>query len=141
MNELTKEVTGGGMVGEKVWICHYLRPDLDKKPLRNLPPTECIVFSNDDLPKNKRVYYSSCHYRPAGKDGKAKSKVISPVDNTGFRSRSGNLLFTFNDKQDCIDSWNKQIEEAETRFKEHFEFKRLQLKSEIQKLKDMRVSK
>jgi len=97
---------------KKVKMCHYLRPDLAKKALRNVPPTEVKVFSNDDLPKNKTVYYSKCHFRPVSKSGKITSRIISPVDNTGFRQRPGNPLFIFNNERECQVEWNKQIDKA-----------------------------
>ena len=50
----TKEVRDGKHTGKEVWVCHYLRPDLDKKALRNVPPTKALIKSNDELPKTKR---------------------------------------------------------------------------------------
>jgi hypothetical protein len=108
----TSEVREGSHNGETVWICHYLRPDLAKKALRNLPPTEVIVRCNSELPKNKRVYYSISHFSPIGKSGQPLSKVISPVDNTGYRMISGNELFVFSTKAECIEEWNNQVGEA-----------------------------
>lgn len=105
----TKEVRDGKHVGEKVWICHYHRPDEQKKPLRNIPPTEVVVVDNDELPKNKKVYYSESHFRPLNKKGAVMSRIISPVDNTGFRMRCGNELFVFTTEQECISEWNEQI--------------------------------
>lgn len=107
----TKEIRDGDRVGDIVWICHYNRPDLDKKPLRNLPPTQALIKSNEDLPKNKRVYYSQNHFVVIGKKGKQTSKIISPVDNTGFRSRCGNELYVFTTESECIHEWNKQLDE------------------------------
>lgn len=106
----TKEVMEGSHVGRSVWICHYDRPDVDKKPLRSVPPTKCIITSNEDLPEGKTVYYSKCHFRPLGKNGEALSRVVSPVDNTGFRTRSGGKLNVFDNEADCIDQWNADID-------------------------------
>jgi len=114
----TSKIRDGEMIGEIVWICHYNRPDLDKKPLRNVPPTKVLVRSNDELPKNKRVYYSGTHFSPIGKSGKATAKVISPVDNTGYRSLCGNELFVFTTEEECIEEWNKQIDECGLRLDE-----------------------
>lgn len=108
-----QSIMNGNCVGNTVWICHYLRPDLGKKPLRNLPPTKVIVCSNDELPSNKTIYYSKNHFRPFLKSGEpSSSKFISPVDNTGFRQRSGNTLFVFNNENECDVEWNKQIDEV-----------------------------
>ncbi len=104
-------IQNGTWDGRHVWVCHYNRPDLQKKPLRNLPPTKVLVVSNDDLPDNKTVYYSQSHFRPFNKKGVPKAQIISPVDNTGFRSRQGNPVHVFDNEQDCIDSWNDQIDE------------------------------
>jgi len=107
----TQKVMNGAHIGEIVWICHYHRPDMNKKPLRNIPPTRVIVRSNDDLPKNKTIYYSYTHFCPINESGKRLSKFISPVDNTGFRSKSGTPLYIFDDEQECNDKWNSQIED------------------------------
>lgn len=106
----TSEVRDGKHNGKTVWICHYNRPDLEKKALRNIPPTKVLICSNDELPKNKTVYYSVSHFRPIGKTGKPGSKVISPVDNTGYRMRSGNELFVFESEEECKASWNYQLQ-------------------------------
>lgn len=105
----TKEIMDGGHIGKIVWICHYNRPDMNKKALRNVPPTEVIVRSNEELPKNKTVYYSENHFSPIKADGKPASKVISPVDNTGYRSLSGNPLYVFDNEDECNAMWNTQL--------------------------------
>lgn len=105
----TKSMRNGEIDGKIVWICHYNRPDLSKKPLRNIPPTRVLVCSNSELPKNKRVYYSESHFRPINKDGKPTSRIISPVDNTGYRMYCGNELFVFENESDCIKCWNDQL--------------------------------
>ena len=107
----TSDIRDGKHIGEIVWICHYNRPDLNKKALRNVPPTKVIVVDNDVLPNNKRVYYSLTHFIPLNKDDKPLKKVISPVDNTGFRTRSGNELYVFTDEEECIQEWNNQLVE------------------------------
>lgn len=37
------------------------------------------------------------------------AKVISPVDNTGFRGRSGATLYVFDNEAECITAWNEQL--------------------------------
>ena len=106
----TKEVRDGKHTGKEVWICHYLRPDLDKKALRNVPPTKVLIRNNDELPKNKTVYYSGDHFAPINKSGKVLAKVISPVDNTGYRMRAGNELYVFTEENECITAWNEQVD-------------------------------
>ena len=106
----TKVIRDGGNIGDVVWICHYNRPDLHKKPLRNLPPMQVVVTDNSILPKNKTVYYSDTHFAPLNKKGEPTKKVISPVDNTGWRSLCGNELFVFTTEEECNAEWNKQIQ-------------------------------
>jgi len=60
----TKEVRDGKLDGEIVWICHYHRPYLRKKPLRNVPPTKVLIRPLSDLPENKTVYYSHSFFSP-----------------------------------------------------------------------------
>ena len=98
MKILTSDVRDGKHDGDIVWICHYNQPDLNKKPLRNVKPTRCIVCSNDEPPKNKTVYYSNSHFKTLSKHGAKLSQVISPVDNTGYRCHIGNELFVFDSK-------------------------------------------
>jgi len=105
----TSTIQDGSSNGKTVWICHYNRPDLHKKPLRNVPPTKVLVVSNDELPDNKRIYYSKSHFRPFSKSGKTLTRKISPVDNTGYRACQGNPLHVFDNEQECIDAWNKQL--------------------------------
>ena len=111
----TKEVRDGLHNGKYFWICHYNQPDLNKKPLRNIPPTKALVCSNEDLPKNKRVYYSESHFKEIGKNGKPKSRVISPVDNTGYRSYCGNELYVFESESECRAQFSEQVKEVISR--------------------------
>jgi hypothetical protein len=60
---------------------------------------------------DKKVYYSKSFFSPIGKSGKPLSKVIAPMDNTGFRSNPGNPLLVFEHEQECVESWNRQIKE------------------------------
>jgi len=105
----TKTVRNGELDGKVVWICHYNRPDMDKKALRNIPPTKVIIRSNDELPKNKKIYYSRSHFCPVNKKGLPLAKVISPVDNTGDRNIPGNELFVFENEDECKREWNDQL--------------------------------
>lgn len=104
-----EDLKNGKLDGQKVWVCHYNQPDLDKKPLRNLPPTEVLICPNSDLPENKRIYYSESHMRPVGKNGQTTSKILSPVDNTGWRSNPGNPVYVFDNEAECIQEWNAQL--------------------------------
>lgn len=46
------------VIGKDVWICDYRINDPNNKPIRNVQPKMVRVFNNDNLPKNKNVYYS-----------------------------------------------------------------------------------
>jgi hypothetical protein len=104
----TKEVRDGMHNGKVVWICHYNQPDLNKRPLRNVPPTKVLVRDNSEA--NKRIFYSKSHFAKLGKGGKTTSVIISPVDNTGYRSLAGNELFVFDCESECIAEFNKQVD-------------------------------
>ena len=133
----TREVQEGKRNGDTVWVCHYNQPNLDKKPLRNIPPTKCMVVCNSELRKNKRVYYSESHFRPIGKNGKVTAKVISPVDNTGYRSLQGNPLSTFSNREDCECEWNDMLSIVEVKLADELEVAKSRLKSRISSIRDM----
>ena len=138
MSDLTKEVQSGNLNGKEVWICHYNQPDLNKKPLRNIPPTKCLVVCNDELPKNKTVYYSKSHYRPIGKNGKPTSRIISPVDNTGYRSHQGNPLNTFESESECINKWNEELKVVHEKLTSKLKTAAKVIENEIIKIEEMR---
>jgi len=102
-----KKIKDGEMNGEIVWICHYNRPDMNKKPLRNIPPTKCIVMDNSET--KKTIYYSASHFRPINEKGGMTSQAYSPVDNTGYRSLHGNPVHVFTNEKQCVESWREQI--------------------------------
>ena len=111
MQITTKEVRDGLHDNQVVWICHYNRPDMHKKPLRNVSPTRCLVRPNSELRTNKKVYYSASHFAPLKADSTTYAKVISPVDNTGYRMHCGNELYVFDTEIECVAEWQKQIDE------------------------------
>ena len=139
MLDVTK-IREGKFNGVKIWICHYNRPDLYKKPLRNVPPTEVIVRPLSELPKNKRVYYSEVFFSPLKKSGEVSSKIISPVDNTGFRSACGNELLAFDNEKDCIHSWNIQLNGVILRINEKAAAATNSWVMQAEKLDDMKVN-
>ncbi len=123
----TREIMNGEHNGKTVWITHYNKPDKNKKPLRNIEPTQCIIMDNDEveataktrdengvLTKRPRkvVYYSKSHFAPLSVKGKPLKKVISPVDNTGYRSRSGNPLNVFTTELEAVESYTKEYNDV-----------------------------
>ncbi len=112
------DIRNGKMNGKIVWVCHYNRPDLAKKPLRNVPPTRVIVRNNDELPKKKNVYYSDSFFSPLNKNDEPTAKIIVPFDNTGYRSFPGNPLHIFDNQKDCEQAWNDDVIEVTVRLNE-----------------------
>ena len=101
-------------VGQEVFICDYRYNDYDKKPIRKIPPTKVKVFSNYDLPKNKRVYYSNIHFRPINEKGKILSRIIAPFDNTGYRSITGTCVNIASTIEECNIFYDGQIDNIKT---------------------------
>ena len=134
---LTEKVMDGELNGETVWICDYIRPDLNKKPLRSIKPVKCVVVDNDELPKNKIVYYSESHYRPIGKNGKPTSKIISPVDNTGYRGYCGNKLFTSRSESECVEKFKSLVDIVMDKWKGKLKTAELEILNEMKSLNDM----
>lgn len=109
MQLVTSEIRDGKHRSETVWVTHYSQPDLNKKALRNVPPTQCLICSIEDT--DKRVYYSENYFAPLNKKGEITKKVISPVDNTGYRTHPGNELFVFTTEEEANKKWNEQLAE------------------------------
>lgn len=113
-----KEVTSGKHDGKRVWVCQFNQPDLDKKPLRKVAPTEMLIVSNDELPADKTIYYSGSHLRPLNKKGAALSRIVPIFDNTGFRGRTGAPLHIFTSFEDCVAQWHRDLELVSARIEE-----------------------
>ncbi len=113
-----KDVTSGQLNGTRVWVCQFNQPDLDKKPLRKVAPTEMLIVSNDELPAGKTIYYSGCHLRPLNKKGEPLSRIVPIFDNTGFRGRTGAPLHMFTSRDDCVQQWHDDLEAVGSRIEE-----------------------
>jgi len=129
-----KEVTNGSRNGETLYVCAYLRPDKDKKPIRSLAPIEVVVMDNSTT--NKRVYYSESHFRPIGKSGNVTSRVIPVFDNTGFRTFPGDPLYIFTTEKEAIDCWNGIAQEEIDKLEAYKSTVLERIQSEIDSLKD-----
>jgi len=114
MNHL--EFRSKAKIGEEVWICDYRYNDVDNKAIRHIPPKKVVVVSNEDLPKNKRVYYSDFHFREVKGNGKHSNTVIAPYDNTGYRAYTGVSLNIFYNKEECIKHYLSQCVENMKQF-------------------------
>lgn len=107
-----KKVTDGLMNGRTVWICHYNQPDLNKKPLRNLPPTKVIIRPKKEYPKNRSLYYSESFFSPVDDSGRILKKFYSPGDNTGFRYREPNFVSVSDSRLQIEKVWSDQLIEV-----------------------------
>ncbi|AYB37610.1 hypothetical protein [Brevibacillus laterosporus] len=97
--------------GDIVYICDYRFNNIDQQPIRHIIPQRVMVFSNSDLPKGKKVYYSEHHFRPLNKKDKPLSRIIAPYDNTGYRSYKGVSLNIFFTKEECIKHYQQQCKQ------------------------------
>jgi|TARA_R110000851_G_scaffold308532_1_gene467457 hypothetical protein len=128
--------------GQKVYICDYRQEDLNKKPIRNVQPMTVQVVSNDDLPKNKTVYYSDVHFRMIKNKGEGvTSRIIPPFDNTGYRSYPGKMLNIFDNYQECADLFKVQIDDVIERLEHKKEFALISLQQNIDAMIKLKANK
>lgn len=96
--------------GRKVFIVDVRLSD-GNAYLRNVPPTEVMITSNSELPKNKRVYYSNYHFRKLNKKGEPLKQIIAPFDNTGYRSYTGVSVHVFETYEEATEKFNEQLDD------------------------------
>ncbi|PIH59033.1 hypothetical protein [Paenibacillus sp. LK1] len=139
MNHL--EFRSKAKIGDVVWICDYRYNDVDNKAIRHIPPKKVVVISNEDLPKNKKVYYSDFHFREVKGNEKLSSAVIAPYDNTGYRAYAGVSLSIFRTKEGCVNHYLKQcldnlkqFEEAKVKKNTYYNTKIDEINQEITEL-------
>lgn len=126
------------VIGKYIWICDFrLNKDRDIKPIRKVTPKLVQVFSNDDLPKGKNVYYSPIHFRELKKN-KVQSAIIAPYDSTGYRTYTGVSLNIFNTKEECIEFFRKQCDEVITGYLEELDRRTVEIKSRIEDIEKMK---
>ena len=125
-------------IGSVVWVCDYrLNDNALLKPMRSVKPTLVQVFSNKDLPSNKRVYYSNCHFNVM-KRGKVSSQIIVPFDNTGHRSYTGVSLNIFDTEEECVDCFRDQIIEAKHELKKALKYTTNNILARIKELDELK---
>tara|TARA_R110000851_G_scaffold23134_1_gene68037 strand:- start:1462 stop:1878 length:417 start_codon:yes stop_codon:yes gene_type:complete len=128
--------------GQKVYICDYRQEDLNKKPIRNVKPMLVQVVSNDDLPKNKTVYYSKVHFRMIKNKGEGVTvRIIPPFDNTGYRSYPGVMLNIFDNYEECADLFKVQIDDVIERLEHKKEFAVIALQQNIDAMIKLKAGK
>lgn len=139
--ELAEAINAGDIkVGDKLFITDFRHGDILNKPIRNIAPTEVILFPNTELPPRKTVYYADYHFRPVGKNGAALSTIIAPYDNTGYRGYTGisvNIFRTLAEaKAVYIEQCEKVLEQAQSAqdiWMRKFEEIKINAKAEIRK--------
>lgn len=103
------------ITGKMVWICDYrANADPTKKPIRGIEPTPVVV--TDAKETNKTIYYSPIYFRPV-KNGHVMSKVIAPMDNTGYRGYTGESVNIFYTVEDCVKCYREQVRQAKSTYK------------------------
>jgi len=135
----TKEMREGKHDNKIVWICDYNQPDFHKKPLRKVTPSKCIIISNEKLPSNKTIHYSTSHFLVLKKNDQPSKKVLSPVDNTGWRGYCGNELYIFDNKKDCTEKWNELINNHVNELDKYFQQCIDGLKQDMSNLKALQI--
>lgn len=129
-----EDIMAGKLNGRKVWICDIRYDNYSEKPIRHVSPQEVMVRSNSET--KKRVYYSESHFVALNKKGEpVNSKIYSPVDNTGYRSRSGTPLQVFDNEADCRKAYTKQVDTAIRGLEDHKRFVVKNIESRIEKLR------
>ena len=130
-----EKIKNGSMNGKTVYICDYRRSDILKKPIRNVPPTEVMVRSNEEI--TKRIYYSESHFVALKKNGEPSSKVISLYDNTGYRSYPGEPVKVFDNELECKAQWNDDLKKVEQKWIDYRAVVHEQIDDEITQLSKM----
>lgn len=102
-------------IGDEVWICDYRFETVANKPIRHVVPQKVVIEDNSNLPANKKIYYSSIHFLPLGKNGKPKKQVIAPFDNTGYRGYTGVSLQIFATEKECREAYVRQCKSIEAK--------------------------
>ena len=130
-----KDIASGSYNGQKVFICDYRVPDLDKKPIRSVEPTEVMVMENETT--KKRIYYSNSHFVALKKNGEPSSKVIPLYDNTGFRSYTGEPVKVFDNLTECEAQWNDDLKKVQERWTERRKTALQDIDNQINKIDGM----
>ena len=97
--------------GNVAYIADIRVADGGNKFIRNVSPTKVLIRSNDKLEKQKTIYYSNFHFLKM-KGDKTLKQIIAPYDNTGYRYFAGTAVNIFEDYKECVEFYNKQVDEA-----------------------------
>lgn len=113
--DINDVVDGSNYRGKILFVCDYRKELINKKAIRHVKPTKIIVLTSEDFINAGKdyptVYYSNVAFVTLNKkDEPVYSKVISPFDNTGYRSFSGIGLMIFDNLDECIEEYNNQVQ-------------------------------
>lgn len=114
-----EDVRTGSINDKIIYVCDYRYNDFNDKPIRHIKPTKVLVKSNDNLPKNKNIYYSECHLVVLGKEDKPTSKILSIADNTGYRSFAGTPLRMFDNLEECQQAYKEFVKKNLDQFQDY----------------------
>lgn len=79
---------------------------------RIIQPVRAKLVSKEEAPKNKTIYYSYNFFKVYKPNGKLDSKVVAVFDNTGFRSYRGNPISIFDNYDEAVVWFNKEIQKV-----------------------------
>jgi hypothetical protein len=119
MELLTEDVAKGLHIGEYVWICDYRYLDFAKNPIRHIPPTKCLIRSEEET--SKICYYSDCFFSPVSKKSGLTKKIIHLFDNTGYKSNTGTPLKVFTQEKECREYYAKRCADL---YKDFYNYKK-----------------
>ena len=132
----TQDIINGKLDGQKIWICDLRYNDYSNKPVRHVIPMEVFVVNKDKV--NKKIYYSNSCFLKINKNGEAVNSAVIPLfDNTGFRSYTGEPVKCFDNKEECIDYYKKQAQEAIKGLSNHLKDFTEDINDKIQGIKNL----
>lgn len=142
--DITDVVSTEKYVGKKLWICDY-RKTIDKKAARNVKPTEVYIAGEKDFEEaelSPKIYYSAVGFATLKKNGTPNlKKLISPFDNTGYRSYAGIGVMVFDNENECIDAYNDQVLVVVSLYENEIKTIISSLATEMQEIKNLTISK
>lgn len=141
ISEVTKNFDS---VGTIFYVCDYRKPDFNKKAIRNVKPTKIIVLDQKHFEevgkKYPRVYYSNFALIPVDSKGKLKyGSHVPPYDTTGYRSYVGTPINVFDNYEECVDFYNKQIDNVVNMYKNYISTVVDSLTKEMETIQELKI--
>lgn len=141
ISEVTKNSDN---IGKTFYVCDYRKPDFNKKAIRNVKPILIMVLDQKHFEeagkKYPRVYYSNFALIPV--DSKGKLKYITPVppyDSTGYRSYAGIPINIFDNYKECVDFYNKQVDNVVNEYQKYISTIVDDLTKEMENIKELKI--